>query len=91
MDTGNLKKAYLFIFITALLWASMEVSLKFAGNNMDAFQLTAVRFAIGGILLLPFAAAEIKKRGLKLKIKDFLYLALVGTICVPVSMVLLQL
>jgi len=91
MPINDIKKVYLPILITAFSWASMEVALKLVGSSMDPFQLTFVRFAVGGLLLLPFAIVEIKKHNLKLKIKDLLYLALLGTLCIPISMVLFQL
>ena len=86
-----MKKVYLFIFIAAFLFATMEVVLKLAGAKMDAFQLTFLRFLIGGIMLLPFALAEIKKRGVTFTVRDYLYLTMLGILCVPISMVFLQL
>jgi hypothetical protein len=38
----------------------MEVVLKVASSRLDAFQLTLIRFVIGGLFLLPFALAEKK-------------------------------
>ena len=49
------KKEILYITITAILFSTMEVALKIAGNELDAFQVTFIRFAIGGLFLLPFA------------------------------------
>ena len=86
-----MKKVYICILITAFLFATMEVVLKLAGETMDPLQLTFLRFMIGGSALFPFALAEIKKKKLKLAIKDYLYLALLGILCVPVSMLLFQL
>ncbi len=86
-----MKKAYIFVFITAFLFGTMEVACKVAGSQLDAFQLTFLRFAIGGLILLPFAAAELKKNKIKPTAKDFLWLAGVGTLGIPVSMVLFQL
>lgn len=86
-----IKRVYIYVFITAFLFSTMEVVLKLVGTKMDPFQLTFLRFAIGGVVLLPFAFSEIKKRSLKLSVYDYLYLALLGAICVPLSMVLFQL
>ena len=69
-----MKKVYFFVVLTAFLFGTMEVALKLAGGEMDAFQLTFLRFMIGGLLLLPFAAAEMKARQVKLGLKDFAYL-----------------
>lgn len=77
--------------MAALLFGTMEIALKIAGTGMDPFQLTAIRFFVGGILLLPFALKEIKDNHIKLSINQFLYLGLVGIICIPISMLLFQL
>ena len=86
-----MKKVVFFILLAAFFFGTMEVSLKVAGNGLNAFQTTFLRFIIGGLILLPFAVAEIKKNKIKLKIKDWLYILLLGTICVPASMTLFQL
>jgi len=91
MRTGEIRKVYLYILLAALLFASMEVVLKLAGSKMDPFQLTFLRFTVGGVLLFPFAMLEMKKRSLKLGSRDLMYLALLGVVCVPVSMVFFQL
>lgn len=86
-----MKKVGLFIFLTAFLFGTMEVALKLAGNGLDSFQLTFLRFIIGGILLLPFALNEMKKNETRLGIKDLGYLLYLGIICIPVSMLFFQL
>lgn len=86
-----MKKAYIFVVITAFLFGTMEVSCKAAGNQLDPFQLTFLRFAIGGLVLLPFAVAELKKKHITLCVKDIFALAGVGTLGIPLSMVLFQL
>ncbi|MDY2919839.1 MAG: DMT family transporter [Lentihominibacter sp.] len=85
-----MKKAYIFVLITALLFGSMEVSCKIGGGNLDSMQLTLIRFVIGGIVLLPFAVAEIKKNKIKIGGKDLAELVLTGTLGIPISMVLFQ-
>lgn len=86
-----MKKAYFFVVLTAFLFGTMEVALKSVGNHLDPFQLTFLRFAIGGLLLLPFALAELKKNNIKLCLKDYLTLLGVGILGIPISMVLFQL
>ena len=85
-----MKKAYCFVVLTALLFSTMEVACKVAGNDLDPFQLTFLRFLIGGLILLPFGIAEMKKKEIKLNHKDLLKLLGVGTIGIPISMVLFQ-
>lgn len=85
-----MKKAYGFVALTALLFSTMEVACKVAGNDLDPFQLTFIRFVIGGIILLPFGVAEMKKKDIKLNHRDMLKLLGVGTVGIPISMVLFQ-
>lgn len=68
----------------------MEVALKLAGSELDSFQLTFLRFMIGGLLLLPFAVAEMRKNRVKLELKDFAYLLYVGILGIPLSMLFFQ-
>ena len=85
-----MKKVYAYILITAFLFGSMEVACKIGGSSFDALQLTFLRFAIGGIILLPLAYNELKKRGYRLRREDILQLTAVGALGIPVSMVLFQ-
>ncbi len=85
-----MKKAYVCVVLTAILFGTMEVACKAAGNELDPFQLTFLRFAIGGLVLLPFAIAELKKNKIRLNAKDILVLAGVGTLGIPISMVFFQ-
>ena len=91
LRTLKIKKAYFFVVLTAFLFGTMEVACKAAGNQLDPFQLTFLRFAIGGLILLPFAAAELKQNRIKLTAKDILILAGVGALGIPLSMVFFQL
>lgn len=86
-----MKKILLYIMISALLFSTMEVALKIAGSDLDAFQLTLLRFIIGGLFLLPFALVRIRKKRIIIGRNDYLYMLLLGVICIPISMVLFQL
>ncbi|QIB69184.1 DMT family transporter [Aminipila butyrica] len=86
-----MKKVGIYIFLTAFLFGTMEVSLKLAGNGLDSLQLTFLRFFIGGIFLLPPALREMKKNDIRLEVKDVGYLLALGTLCIPISMVFFQL
>lgn len=86
-----MKKVALYIFLAAFFFGTMEVSLKLAGNQLGQLQLTFLRFMIGGLLLLPFALAEIKRKKTSISAKDYLYMLLLGIVCIPLSMVLFQL
>ena len=86
-----MKQIVLYIMISALLFSTMEVALKIAGSDLDAFQLTFLRFIIGGLFLLPFAWVRIKKKNIVIRRNDYLYMLLLGIICIPFSMVFFQL
>lgn len=86
-----MKKVYACIFLTGFLFATMEVSLKVAGTGMDSFQLTFLRFFIGGLIILPFAIAEMKKNKVRIGLKDIGFLTVVGITGIPLSMLFFQL
>lgn len=86
-----MKKGFVYIFITAILFSTMEVALKVAGGGFDSFQLTFLRFFIGGLFLLPFSLHEMKQRQLKLTKSDLLYLLSLGIVCICISMLFFQL
>ena len=85
-----MKKVVTYIIISAVLFGTMEVALKVAGNDLDPFQTTFLRFIIGGIVMLPVALGEMKKNKTRLGVKDWLYMLLLGVVCVPGSMILFQ-
>ena len=86
-----MKKVVACIILTATIFATMEVALKIGGNNLDPLQLTGLRFLIGGLVLAPFAIPESRKSGYKLNLKDFGWLACVGIMGIPLSMLAFQL
>lgn len=86
-----MNKAYCFVLLTAFLFGTMEVACKVAGNNLDPFQLTFIRFAIGGLILLPFAVGEMRRNNIKLNLKDIAELTGVGILGIPLSMLFFQL
>ena len=86
-----MKKIVFTIILSATLFSTMEVALKIAGSDFDAFQLTFLRFLIGGLFLLPFALKRIRRKNIQIQGKDYLYLLLLGTVCIPISMIFFQL
>ena len=85
-----MKKAIISVLITALMFATLEpVSSQITGVVHPA-AMTAIRFIIGGLILLPFAIGYIKKNGLKLSFKDFLKIGALSILFICISMVLLQ-
>jgi drug/metabolite transporter (DMT)-like permease len=68
----------------------MEVALKVAGNTLDPFQTTFLRFMAGGLVLLPLGVREIRARQVRITAKMLAYFLMLGIICIPVSMILFQ-
>lgn len=86
-----MKKGYIFIILTALLYSTQEIANKMlVQKGLDSFQITFLIFLIGALLLTPLAIKDIKVKKLNLGISDFGYLALNGALCVPISMALLS-
>ena len=85
-----MRKAYIFVIITALLFGTMEVACKVGGSSLDPYQLTFLRFLIGGAVLLPFAVVDLRRKGVRPTGRDLLVLAGVGFLGVTVSMVMFQ-
>lgn len=56
-----MKRGYLYILITTLLFSSMEVALKCIAGQLNPIQLNFSRFLVGGLVLVPLAVRELKK------------------------------
>lgn len=85
-----MKKVITCIIMAAAIFATMEVALKIGGNGLDSFQLTAVRFLIGGLVLVPPAVLESRRSGYMLNAKDIGWMALLGVVGIALSMVAFQ-
>lgn len=85
----NRRNLALLLLIPATLgFGSFEVVCK--TMQMDPFQLTFMRFIIGGVVLLPFSMHEVKKRGVLLTRRDWLMLLFLGIVNVCISMNIMQ-
>jgi drug/metabolite transporter (DMT)-like permease/cytidylate kinase len=84
------KLGTIYIVLTALAFGTMEISLKIAGSAFTPFQLTFLRFLVGGILLAPLAFRDIKKRSIHFIASDWAYLAVLGLVNICFSMILFQ-
>lgn len=85
-----MKKGYLYIALTTVLFSTMEITLKSVSANFNPIQLTLSRFLVGGAILLPLAIKALKKKNIKPALGDMLNFALLGFICVVISMLLYQ-
>ncbi|MGL4369028.1 MAG: EamA family transporter, partial [Spirochaetota bacterium] len=74
------------LVVTILLFSTFEVTSKVLAPYMNPLQITFSRFLIGGIVLLPFALARMKRKHLELSVRDFTNIGLLGFVNIVVSM-----
>jgi len=86
-----MKKGYIYIMLSALLFSTMEISLKLVSDQFNPIQLIFLRFLIGLLILSPLAVRSLQNKGLKLNKSDFAFFSLTGFICVVISMSFYQL
>ena len=86
-----MKKGYMYIALTTLIFSTMEIALKLVSDDFNPIQLTFTRFFIGGLFLLPFAIVSLHKKQKYLSKKDLLYFAFLGFLGIVISMCLYQL
>lgn len=85
-----MKKAIPFVLITALFFATLEPVSGHIAANINPAAMTAIRFIIGGLVLLPFAFIAIKKHNVSLNLKTICSLFLLSILLIGASMVPLQ-
>lgn len=78
------------IVLTAIAFGTMEIALKIAGTAFTPFQLTFLRFLVGGIVLLPLAFRDMHKKAIHITSSDWGYLAILGLVNICFSMILFQ-
>ena len=52
----------LYVLITAILFTTYEPVTKLFAADINPFAITAIRFIIGALVLLPFSIMEMKKK-----------------------------
>lgn len=83
--------SYLYCLAAIVIWSSLEVTGKLVGAAIDPFTLTAWRFIIGGMTLLPLAIRQNQDNKVKFNKSSILRIGSLGILNVCVSMLLLQL
>lgn len=82
--------SHLFCFLAILTWSTIELGSKFMGPNVSPYTLTAWRFLIGGLIVLPFALRSRKTKTHEIKLADLGQMVLLGIFNVCISMLMLQ-
>ncbi|MCR5209927.1 MAG: DMT family transporter [Lachnospiraceae bacterium] len=83
-------KYLLGLLFAILMFSTFEVASKSMHGCISSFQLTFYRFLIGGIILIPFALKEIKRRSIIFTLKDHLINLVMGFLLVFCSMAVTQ-
>ena len=86
-----MKKGLIYALITAVVFTTLEPVSKLIAADVNPYAITFWRFIIGSLLLMPFALKKIRKEQIKVEAKDIGILAMLGTLCICFSMVMLQL
>ncbi|MDD4223216.1 MAG: DMT family transporter [Candidatus Cloacimonetes bacterium] len=82
--------SHLYCFLAILFWSTIELGSKALGAGVSPYTLTAWRFLIGGLVILPFALKALRASPRALKPRDLGQMALLGVLNVCVSMLFLQ-
>jgi len=82
---------HILSLIAILLFSTIEVAGKLIGAEISPYAVTAWRFLIGGLLILPFAIKELTSGKRKIKLTDIFHCAVAGVLNVCLSMLFLQL
>lgn len=86
-----MNKGYFFIILTAFLYSTQEITAKMLSSaKLDPFQVVFIVFLIAAIMMTFQAGKDLKKRRIKIHPKDIGYFFVLGTLCIPVSLSLMQ-
>ncbi|HOH96767.1 MAG TPA: EamA family transporter [Candidatus Cloacimonadota bacterium] len=82
---------HIYCLLTICLWSTIELAGKLIGEGINPFAITAWRFLIGGLVLIPFALRQYKRGSINITFSSILQLGGLGILNVVCSMLLLQL
>ncbi|MDR2157496.1 MAG: DMT family transporter [Clostridiales Family XIII bacterium] len=85
-----MKNVFICIILTSVLFTTLEPVGKLIAEDVSPMLITAIRFLLGGLVLLWPAIYAIRKEKLKITAKLLLKTALLGVVMVCGAMVLLQ-
>lgn len=85
-----MKKGITLAVIAAIFFVTLEPISKLIANDITPYAMTLWRFFIGGLIILPFAIAKIKKNKIKVSLRDLAMMSLWGVIFICISMIALQ-
>lgn len=80
----------IYVFITAILFATYEPICKLVAADFAPLAISAIRFLISALILLPFSIYNMKKKNVRLTAGDHVKLAGLGVLFICISMTFLQ-
>lgn len=80
----------IYVMITAIVFATLEPVSKLIADQVNPFAITFLRCIIGALVMTPFALIKIKKKKIKLEVKDVLMSCFLGVLLICVALVVLQ-
>ncbi|MBE6700857.1 MAG: hypothetical protein E7582_03090 [Ruminococcaceae bacterium] len=85
-----MKKETLYVFLTAILFVTLEPVSKLIAGDVSPYAITFWRFIIGSLILLPPAIIKIKKNSIHISKKDLALATCLGILFICISMIVLQ-
>ena len=85
-----MKKGIIYALITAIMFVTLEPVSKLIAADVSPYAITFWRFLIGSVMLLPVAIAKIKREKIHITAGDVGFMAVMGVLCICMSMVALQ-
>lgn len=80
----------IYVIIAVIGFTTFEPVSKLITDSVSSLSITGIRFLLGGIMLLPLAIADLKRKNIKLTLKDIGILGALGILCICISMLSLQ-
>lgn len=81
-------KGVLYLTAAILLFATTDIAIKSAGQVFHPLQMNAIRFLIGGLMLMPLARRTRRQQPQRLTGGDWLCIGGLGILCVVCAMTL---
>ena len=83
-------KTLLYLIVSVIAFTTFEPFSKLITDDISPTAITGIRFLLGGLMLYPLAFNHIKKKELKIGVKDYLVMGALGILCICISMLSLQ-
>ena len=89
-SSKSLARYHLLSVISIIIFATLEFAGKLLGSSISPYTVTAWRFLIGGLLILPFAVHQLNKNKTRINSRGVIIMVGLGILNVCLSMLVLQ-